>query len=297
MKGINWLLIVIALPALLGACGAFVPEKTFLADEPDPNNGLKSAQASYENDIVSHIVCEVAAGLAQAQGQWQLPWLPKWGTAITLTISAQEQGGLSPGVSTLRTLPNVIKMFPTGGNVVSPQQFSLGVGVSAAGTATRTETIQYTYANQDLLRFARQAGDCAETKHGIMIDSDLKIRQFIYDKAQVARLGNANLAGGTSPLAWQWPIYNTFTEEISFLTGFGGNITPTWKLARFTANTNSNLASAERTYTNDLIITIGPLGSPSSPTQAAALGPAGQAQHNAKVNASAIATSISALPH
>jgi len=87
-----------------------------------------------------------------------------------------------------------------------------------------------------------------------LIDGDLKIREFIFDKSVVAAAGNG-----------QWditqPPFNSWTAEITFVSAYGGSVTPTWKLARLSANTSSNLLIAERTNTNDLIITLGPLQS------------------------------------
>jgi hypothetical protein len=120
-----------------------------------------------------------------------------------------------------------------------------------------------------------------------MIDGDLKIRQFINDKAMIARLGTA-----ASYTPWQWPIYNTFTENLTFVAIFGGNITPTWRLWNITAANANPLLTAQATYTNTLIVTEGPIGQYPSKGVAAALGTNAQAQHNAQVQAGAIATSI-----
>lgn len=119
-----------------------------------------------------------------------------------------------------------------------------------------------------------------------MIDGDLKIIQFIYDKAEVAYSGNA----ATAPA--KWPLYNTFTEDISFVATYSGNATPSWKLIRLSANTAGNLISAQRSYTNELIITLGPISKYPSINEAAQLSAAAASQHNAHVSAGAIATSI-----
>ena len=58
---------------------------------------------------------------------------------------------------------------------------------------------------------------------------------------------------------WKNPPYNTWTDEITFVSSYGATATPTWHLARSSANTSSNLVIAQRTNTNDLIITLGPL--------------------------------------
>jgi hypothetical protein len=107
-------------------------------------------------------------------------------------------------------------------------------------------------------------------------------------------LGNANLFPGKNVAnAPTYPFYNTFTETINFVTIFGGNATPSWKLARLSNNTSgSSLLSAQRTYTNTAIITIGKLGKPPTETTAASLDSAGTNQHQAQVQGGANATAI-----
>lgn len=124
----------------------------------------------------------------------------------------------------------------------------------------------------------------------MLIDGDLKIKEFIFDKAVVAAAGNG---------AWDTkrPPYNSWTEETTFVSAYGGSITPTWKLARLTANTSSNLVVAQRTNTNDLIVTLGPLQSRSEaqknpPFSAFQLTASAMNQHNARVQANAIAVSV-----
>jgi len=54
-----------------------------------------------------------------------------------------------------------------------------------------------------------------------MIESDLKIGQFIYDKAVVA-----GAAGEATSKSVTTPPYSTLQEDITFLASFGGNVTP-----------------------------------------------------------------------
>ena len=63
--------------------------------------------------------------------------------------------------------------------------------------------------------------------------------------------GSGGGGGGTAP--------DTLTLEIKFIIVSSGNVTPTWKLLRVSANTGSApLFSLGRTRTHDVIITIGP---------------------------------------
>lgn len=148
----------------LGGCGLYVPEKNPLAPDTVDNHDVSSG-GRYENMIVIHILCETVVGLKKAyelvrapegaQGKLtQLAWLKDWGTAISLSITAEDQSGLNPGRTLATPFNNRVFTFPTGGNVTSPQSFSFGIGGSAAASATRAELIQYTYTNAGLLRVA-----------------------------------------------------------------------------------------------------------------------------------------------
>jgi hypothetical protein len=188
----------------------------------------------------------------------------------------------------------------------------MNIGGTAAANSLRTETIQYTFKNSDIIKYYDPI--CASEIDGVMIDGDLKIREFIYDKALIAASGNASLVG-TGPDAWKLVPFNTFTEEITFVAAYGGSVTPTWKLARFSANSSSNLLVSERTNTNDLIITLGPLKAPTpppcccpkpamcpKPTPDNLNGPviladSAMNQHQARVQAAAIAVSITGQTH
>jgi hypothetical protein len=99
--------------------------------------------------------------------------------------------------------------------------------------------------------------------------------------------------------------FNTFTEEITFVAAYGGSFTPTWKLARISANASSNLIIGQRTNTNDLIITLGPVKTKDNaghnldttgriPVQ---LEDYAVNQHQARVQAAAIAVSVAGQSH
>ena len=47
-------------------------------------------------------------------------------------------------------------------------------------------------------------------------------------------------------------------HEITFVIIYGGNVTPSWKLVRVSANQGSTLFSAQRSKTQDLTISMGP---------------------------------------
>jgi hypothetical protein len=293
-------LIALILSGACGACGLYTPDKDpFTSDAPMSPEQKYSKQGGYESGLVDHITCEITKALVQTASKWSLPWLEdKWGTTVTLSITVEDQTGLSPGISLIQPLQNVVFPFPAGGNVLSPQSFSFSLGGTASVNALRTEMIQFTISNKVALAHPK----CGNTGFGVLIDGDLKIREFIFDKAEVAGMGSGLWDKKNLP-------YNAWTEEITFVAAYGATATPTWKLARFSANTSSNLIVGQRTNTNDLIITLGPLdpcqgdnppktgcapGVKEGPLQLVA---SAMNQHNARVSASAISVSISGQSH
>jgi hypothetical protein len=297
---------LLVLPTFLLSCGTYTPDKDpFSSDavvRDGPDKGA-SRQGLYENDIVVHVLCEIGEGLRLAEGL-HISRLTEWGTTVTQSITAEDQTGLAPGITAVTPLANRVFTFPTGGNVTSPQSFSWSVGGTASANSLRTEMIQYTFRNKDILKNTNP-GCLRDNIKGVMIDGDLKIREFIYDKAQIWLAGNASLVG-TGPSANQLNPFNTFTEEITFVAAYGGSFTPTWKLARVSADASSNLIVGQRTNTNDLIITLGPVKTKNSqgktidyskgnvPVQ---LEDYAVNQHQARVQAAAIAVSISGQSH
>jgi hypothetical protein len=295
--------IALVIPVAVAACGLYTPDKDpFTSNAPVGPDHKFSRQGSYESGLVDHVTCEISLGLAETVKQWpHIPRLGKdWGTAVTLSMTVEDQTGLSPGITFTQPLPNVVFPFSTGGNVTSAQSTSQSIGGTASVNALRTEIIQYTFKNSDAIKYS----NCGNTGSGVLIDGDLKIREFIFDKAQIAAAGNGLwVPGKTLP-------YNAWTEEITFVASYGGSATPTWHLARVSANASSNLIVAQRTNTNDLILTLGPLdpctykmpapegcpkGAPANPPLS--LTTAAMNQHNARVAANAIAVSITGQTH
>lgn len=289
----------------MAGCGLYVPDKSpLVSGKPDEPADKFSPQALFEDKVVRHINCELSRGLVRANSAWTMPWLTSkdFGTAVTLTITAQQQSGANANVSIIEQFRNAITVFPSsrGGNIVTPQNLSLGLGVTAAANATRTETIQWTQRNSDLNEYyLNRRSDCSVYRDGIMLDSDLKIADFIYDKAQL--VAQNNLTATTSvPKLYQKifgnkiqeaPLFNTFTGEITFLGAFGGSVNPNIRLVSVNSGNLGNLIGAQNTYTSDIIITIGQLKPDVFPYQ---LGTPGLDQHQSRVNGNAIATSIQA---
>lgn len=252
----NRLVVACALAAVLSGCGLFVPEKNPLAPDTIDPVSKASSQGVFEFTVVQHVMCEIRTGLWKAHYLPQSAWLKQLGAQVTLTLVAEDQSALNPNAS-----------FLTPFGLKGAESFVLGIGGSGSANATRTETIQFTYPNQELWREAYidardpEHNNCLTFQKGVLIDSNLKIDQFIYDKAVVA-----DGIYGTNGQP-----FSQLQFQINFVASFSGNITPTWKFTTTTVNGSGSLLSATRTNTDTVIITLG------------ALTPDTKALHNAAV--------------
>jgi hypothetical protein len=275
--------IVLALSTSLAGCGFYVPEKEIFVND-NVERGDLSPEGRFENMIVAHVKCEIRKGLWKAMYFPNVKaWLEPWGTTVTLKITVDESSALTPSATFLSPLPNA-------------QKFTLGLGGSGTAHATRVETIAYTYSNLELENEAKKelrakgVLSCDHLQSGVMIESDLKIEQFIYDKAVIAAVGediSTNLT--TAP-------FSTFSNDITFVASFGGSVTPTWTLTTVTVNPSGPLFGATRTRTHEAIITLGPLATPPAKgkpkDRAVLLAPYAQTVHDAAIYGSATATAI-----
>jgi hypothetical protein len=295
------LLSAIPLTALSG-CGLFTPEKYPFMDDTPYADDATSPYGNLENAIVGHVQCEISKGIYDVWNHRdklaRTAWLysTDWGASVTITLTFEDQSALNPGLSLTTPLENSIHTFPVGGPVTSGQSFALGLGGAGTGNATRQETIQFTYTNKVLLKWGqnRIGPDeryCDQTNKGIMINSDLKIDQFIYDKMTIAMLAN-----DVDPAAANSPPFNTFQEQLTFVASLNANATPTWKFARVTANTTSPLVTATRTNTDALTITFGEV-QPATRTSPAQLKSAGSALHGSGVQANQTGQAVNTTGH
>jgi hypothetical protein len=265
----------------LSGCGLFVPEM-----QEFPNS--KDSEKFDENMVVNQIKCELHKGVqdtlndplfssaAPVPGN-SINWLRTWGAKVTLELTVDEKGSLNPGIS-------LVEPF----SAPSKGLFSLGIGVGGSADATRKETIGFQYAFADLLAEGDINGPCANEK-GILIHSDLKIGDFIKNKAFVARVPGTIV----SP-------YTAFNYEATFLVSYGGSATPSWQFVRLTVNPNGPFASASRSRTQHVIITLGQTepSTPATPTTLAAPARVSrevEAVHDAAIIGYSVATAIQSL--
>ncbi|MEK9278599.1 MULTISPECIES: hypothetical protein [unclassified Bradyrhizobium] len=271
--------LLLCLLPVLSDCGLYVPQKDPLVqNDIDPRNGM-SRQGKIESNIIANIRCEITRGLYRAVNTGNVPWLAGWGTSISLNLTWEETSNVNPGI---------LYTTPIGGSDV----FSAGGGVSGSAHSTRNEAITFTLENRELLReamltsHASQGLDCSALEDGVTVSSDLKIDEFIYDKASIAGGHEAR----TRPILY--PQFSTFQETLTFVVSVGGDVTPSWKFIRLSVNPGGPFLSGSRTKTSQVIVTLGPLAKPAGPAGAAQLALQAAVQHDAAVAGNATAAAI-----
>lgn len=246
---------------LLSGCGTRVPDMA--------PSGYAQDDTITENDIIKHVQCEIATGAEKAIAMWAdqnvpVDWLKTWQAKVNLKLVVDDTGNFNPGVSIIDPMRNVISTFPTGGNVTSAQNFTLGLGLQTSTQATRTETIAFTYLLGDLMAHVKEnrggkeavgqySGEDCVGYGRVPILGTLKIDDFIIAKA--------GLAAGGDPIPNNGKVspFTVFSDEVQFIVTVSGNVNPVWKLVHVSANVgNSPLFNASRKRTQTVTITMGP---------------------------------------
>jgi hypothetical protein len=252
---------------VLSGCGAHVPDIQEFWGTP--------IDATYKvNKISAQVVCELRRAVQRVFWENQhnpvefvpdpahpppkhrdLKWFESWSTQVTLNLNIVENSGVTPGVTFNKLLPNAITKFPVGGNVTTAQIFSTTVGGTFSSTATRTDKLNMFFSVKELLHGKPSMNlPCIPNRPAnadLFVQSDLKLYDWLsaallpYD-TEIINYGNNATA------------QNAITHEVKFEIVSNGNVTPTWKLVRITANTSGTFFSTGRDRTQDLTITFGP---------------------------------------
>ena len=88
----------------------------------------------------------------------------------------------------------------------------------------------------------------------LLIQSDLKFKDWLYDQVTTAVTGETQVPVGTDTPVKQ----NVLSHEVSFEVVTTGGINPAWKLTEANFNQSGTFLQATRDRTHDLLITMGP---------------------------------------
>jgi len=253
---------------MLSACGVFTPEMREFYEGGQDN-------PDFENIVLNNVRCELAGGTHKALEYLDAPgphsyqsvdWIRGLGATVNLKFTVKETGEVNPTVA-----------------LKPPPPFSFGGGVDVSASASRHEEVEFTYPISDLLKQIPRNVDCVN-ENGALIQSNLKIKNFIYDKLVLASVPN------TVPGA-----YHTFNYQLTFVTSYDVSATPTWTFKHVTV-TPSKLIDLSRMKTSDLTITIGQIAGGGTGTSPPTLTPEALAVHASSLIGQAVSTAIQNQP-
>jgi len=219
--------------------------------------------------LVKHIHCEVERAVKHLikrdidlavvnNGPRDAEWLEKWGAQITLTLTIDESSSLNPGVTFNTPIIPANVDFPGLKSPISMSQiynFELGGTLSSDGT--RIDKLSTYNTVKELLTepsFCTPPGPNDPPKLSFL-DGDLRLEEWLLDAVLIQGTKAADLSSKAVEGAFK---QNIISHEVKFMIVSSGNITPSWKLVRVSANPSSFFFGTNRTRTHDLIITFGP---------------------------------------
>ena len=271
--------VLAAISVLLVGCGLYVPEKDPLHKDTVSADKQYSRQGAVEANILANIRCEVTKGLFRAIATKKVPWLGAWGVTISLNLTWEEQSDIAAGL---------IYSDPLGG----AKLFTLGGGLTGSARATRTEAMTLTWENEILIKEAILTHrndpnlDCSVLQTGATVNSNLKIDEFIYDKAFIAGTPTARTR------SIEYAPFSTFQETVAFVISHTADVTPTWTLTRVTINPSAPFLGGKRTKTSQIIITLGPIETKETVAGQAQLALQAQVQHESALIGGSTASAI-----
>ncbi|MCB4802639.1 hypothetical protein QO001_002191 [Methylobacterium brachiatum] len=278
MQSSRTIVLSILATSCLAGCGAVTPLKDPIIPNDIDARG-HSREGKLKTRLISKVKCEVQNALFDAEKLGSVPWLKYWGTQITIKSTWEDKSSLSPSITNdilLKGVESISNVFGATGNA----------------QATRLETTTFIWQNSELLDDQYKNislgvnTDCDRILDGPLVESDHRIREFIYDNATVAAYGVATTGN------FKKPPFTVLQSDLTFVGSIGANYTPIWRFTKLSANTGGSLLSGTRTITGQIIMTVGPLA-PLSKIDALkaveALAEPAASQHNAAVIGSFVA--------
>lgn len=237
---------------LLAGCGTTVPRLHEFWEEADISDPLALR-------IKQSIYCELRKAVSEQKNQTALDAnrevveaIPdNWGAQMTLTLQVDETGATNPGVSLIKQL--------SGSDV-----FTLGLGATASSQATRIDKY-YSFFSIEALKPDLSEADtaCKRFQNGTEKNLDRHGSSPLFGELGINTwLQNALIQMNAIPSSKfpksQSTKLDVLSYDVKFIVVTTGTATPSWKLVRLTSSTSPALFSANRTRTQELLLTLGP---------------------------------------
>jgi hypothetical protein len=109
------------------------------------------------SQVVQRVKCEIADAFADRIRYPEYQWMAGWTAKVDLTLQANDQGGVTPGVTFTQYLRNAFNFAAGPTSLTNPnsiaavnQFFSLGIGANLGEQAIRAEVVSFTLSLRDL---------------------------------------------------------------------------------------------------------------------------------------------------
>jgi hypothetical protein len=244
MSAIRWI-VPVSLGLLVSGCGWYVPET-----QENPFATAKE-RSDFIQEIVRNVHCEVQDSIVKLYASQadidpqnrNLIWFDNWAVQISLTLTTDEKGSLSP----------IVSWLPTGTPSTPSSIFSLNLGATGSTEGQRTDKIGTFFLVSD---FKGKDVCPYEYRHRgpFILESDLKLYEWL--QAAMVSINNRDTP---APKDNSTPLKsNVLSHEVKFDIISTGTVTPSWKLTQSTINSSGSFLSATRDRTQDLTLTFGP---------------------------------------
>jgi hypothetical protein len=184
---------------------------------------------------------------------------------MTLLLQIDETGAVNPGVTFNQTLHNAVAVIPGQSPITVPQTFSAAVGGNFSSQASRTDRYYSFFGLKDLKKpFTPDETSCKVDRHGssLLLSGELGIDAWL----KGALIQQNAIPSSVLPKSVATKL-DVLSYEVKFIVITTGTANPSWKLLAVSASTGSSpLLSANRTRTNDLLLTMGPATVLAEPT-------------------------------
>jgi hypothetical protein len=249
----------------------------------------------YRHEYQKQFAADVASSIAANKNPDALTLLDL-GIQTSLTLQVDETSTISPGVTLNTPMVPSTTYFPNKVTVVTPQSYAFGLGGNLSAHSTRIDKYNFYTTVENLVdrylskdpvvqkTVQKEIDDCNSSKFrdgsSFLLQSDLSIPEWLNTAMQLEKvepgkpnppppppmllpgeealeLAPAPAGGAPSGLPPELQK-DVLTYEVRFDVISTGNITPSWKLVRVTANPTGNLFTANRERNHDVIITFAP---------------------------------------
>jgi hypothetical protein len=205
---------------------------------------------------------------SKLSGYRALKFFEDWELDATFIFTIEEKSTFTPGVTLNDPMRNATTFVAANSvaasTISSPQSYNFGIGGVLSSDAWRQRKIHLPWKIKNLIGPEKDLPslddvterECKKSNANatLFIVDELYIEEWVKDLKDLQEREQVDFQEKDA-----FAQSGASTEDIRFEIVSSGNITPTWKLVRVSANNNAPLFNASRDRTQEVLITIGPL--------------------------------------